>query len=113
MIDHSHVFIKESLWDEMNLKELIGKPIDLSKMNKVTFENLKLCLNDRNYIKFIPKYIQCIKRIDSNKIDKILNGIPNDWDISIAEKKVLKEFILDRIGRIDEICKLLEIEGGD
>lgn len=113
MIDHSHVFIKESLWDEITLKDLIGAPIDLSKMNKVTFENLKLCLNDRNYIEFIPDYIENIKSIDSDKIDKILNGIPSDWTISISEKQSLKEFILDRIKRIDEICELLEIEGGD
>lgn len=113
MIDHSHVFVYEALWNENNLSELIGSNIDLSKMNKFNFNNLSLCLNDTNYKTVILEYINRIKCIDDSKISNILNTIPEDWNITIREKEVLKEFLLDRLHRINEICALLNIEGGD
>ncbi len=113
MIDHSHVFIYESLWNENNLKPLIGNKIDLSKMNKFNFNNLSLCLNLENYKTEILEYINHIKNINGSKINEILNTIPKDWNISSKEKEILKEFLLDRLHRINEICTLLKIEGGD
>ncbi len=113
MIDHSHVFVYEALWNEHNLKELVGSKIDISKMNKFNFENLSLCLNDNNYITEILEYINHIKCLKDSKIDEILDNIPNDWNILDIEKKILKEFLLDRLHRINEICIMLNIEGGD
>lgn len=113
MIDHSHVFVYQALWDERNLSELIGGKIDLSKMSKFHFDNLSLCLNDVNYRPVISEYIQCIKNIDDDKIECIINSIPSDWVITKQEKECLKSFLLDRLHRINEICRLLNIEGGD
>ena len=113
MIDHSHVFVYQAIWDERNLSDLIGNEIDLSKMNKFHFDNLSLCLNDVNYKPVIFEFIQRIKSVDDSKIDYIIDSIPNDWIITEKEKKCLKAFLLDRFHRINEICKLLNIEGGD
>lgn len=113
MIDHSHVFVYQAVWDERNLGELIGAKIDLTRMNKFNFDNLSLCSNDINYKSVISEYIERIKCIDDSEIDAIINSIPQDWDITEKEKECLKNFLLDRIHRISEICKLLNIEGGD
>lgn len=113
MIDHSHVFVYQAVWNERNLSELIGGKIDLSKMNKFHFDNLSLCLNDINYKPVISEYIQRIRNIDDDEIECIINSIPSDWIITKDEKECLKEFLLDRLHRINEICRLLNIEGGD
>lgn len=113
MIDHSHVFVHEAIWNDRNLSDLIGKKIDLSKMNKFHFNNLSLCLNDPNYKTTISEYINKIKNIEDEKIENIINSIPNDWYITEKEKDSLKLFLLNRLHRIDEICELLNIESGD
>lgn len=113
MIDHSHVFVHEALWNKNNLSELIGNNIDLSKMNEFNFNNLSLCSNNINNKTVMVEYINRIKSIDVSKIKNILDTIPQDWDISAIEKEVLKNFLLDRLHRINEICVLLNIEGGE
>lgn len=113
MIDHSHVFIKEALWNAKNLKELANEDFDLSKMNKITFDNLLLCLNDRNYVSTINEYVNEIKNISSENLDYILSKIPNDWKITVEEKESVKLFLLNRFKRVDKVCKLLGIEKGD
>ena len=71
------------------------------------------CLNDINYKPVISEYIQRIRNIDDDEIECIINSIPSDWIITKDEKECLKEFLLDRLHRINEICRLLNIEGGD
>lgn len=113
IIDHSHVFIHEALWNSRNLSELIGARIDLSKMNKFNFDNLSSCLNDQSYKSEITKFIKSIKQLKEFQIIDIIDSIPKDWSISKEEKKSLKDFLMDRISRIDEICRLLKVEGGE
>lgn len=112
-IDHSHVFINQAIWSEHTLNSLIGKEIDISGMNKFNYNNLSQCLNDKNYIAEIQEFINRIKLIKENDIEMIINSIPKDWNISNNEKKSLTNFLMDRINRIDEICRILNIEGGD
>ena len=57
----------------------------------------------------ISEYINRIKNIN----DEILTNVPEDWNVSYKEKEALKEFLLDRLHRIEEICTLLKVEGGD
>ena len=82
-------------------------------MNKFNYNNLSQCLNDKNYIAEIQEFINRIKLIKENDIEMIINSIPKDWNISNNEKKSLTNFLMDRINRIDEICRILNIEGGD
>lgn len=92
---------------------LIGEKIDISGMSKFNYNNLSQCLNDKNYITEVKEFINKIKLIKRNDIEKIVNSVPNDWNISNNEKKSLIDFLMDRISRIDEICNILNIEGGD
>lgn len=112
-IDHSHVFINQAIWDEHTLNMLIGEEIDISRMSKFNYNNLSQCLNDKNYIIEVKEFINKIKLIKRSDIEIIVNSIPNDWNISNNEKKSLIDFLMDRISRIDEICNILNIEGGD
>lgn len=112
IIDHSHVFIYEALWNE-NLNDLIGKKIDIANMNQYSFSRLILCLNNREYISAIEEFISKIKKISYSTIEGILNSLPDDWTLTEKEKMSLTNFLLDRIKRIDEICAILKIERGD
>lgn len=112
-IDHSHIFIHQALWNDYTLNSLIGKKIDISMMNKFNFNNLSLCLNDKNYIEDIKNFIKKIKNIKESDITKIVESIPSDWNITSKEKNALIDFLMDRLNRINEICNILNIEGGD
>lgn len=112
-IDHSHVFIDQALWTEITLNRLIGEKISISEMSRFNYNNLSQCLNDNNYVDEIKKFVHKIKLIKKADIEKIVDSIPSDWDIKNNEKEALINFLMDRIKRIDEICNILSIEGGD
>lgn len=112
MFDHSHVFIYGAVWDKNNVNDLIGKEISINSLNNKTFNTLISSNNISSNKKIIREYIDVIKNIKDQDVDEILNGIPNDWFITIEEKDAIKSFILDRINRVEEIYRLLNIGGG-
>lgn len=112
IIDHSHVFIHGALWDKYNLEDLIDNDISVDSLNRKTFNTLISSNNVSSNKEVIRKYIDVVKSIEEQDIDRIFNGIPEDWFITEEEKKVLKRFILDRINRVEEIYRLLNIGGG-
>ena len=112
IIDHSHVFVHGAVWDEYNLADLIGKEIAVDNLNKKTFNTLISSNNVSSNRVLINEYKKVVKAIKEADIELILKGIPIDWIVSEKEKEVLKNFILDRVNRVDEIYRLLNI-GGD
>ena len=112
IIDHSHAFIHGAVWDANNLRELIGQKIVVKDLNKKTFNTLISSNNIMSNRNSIKDFINVVKTVKDKDIDRILEGIPNDWIITDKEKEILKKFLLDRINRVEEIYKLLNI-GGD
>lgn len=109
IIDHSHVFINEAIWNVNSLRRHIELPIDISQMNRVSFDFFSQSLNIKGNREKINDYLLKIKNINSDVIYKIINSIPADWNVTEEEKNALIDFILNRISRINEICSLLNI----
>ena len=56
-------------------------------------------------------YIDGLKLITRDKINVIIKNIPEDWSITEEEKVVLENFLVDRINRIKDICRILNVGG--
>ena len=112
MIDHSHVFIGEAIWDERLLRELVGNNISIDEMNHFF---LDMFINEVNKFdkKEFYEYINLVRSITLKDINKIIEKIPEDWLITKEEKDALSSFIYDRVKRVDEICELFGIERRD
>lgn len=112
MIDHSHVFIGEALWDEKMLLELIGNDISIKEMNHFFLDMFMNEINKFDKIEFY-EYINLVRSITIEDINEIIDDIPEDWMITKEEKNALCHFIYDRVKRVDEICEIFGIERGD
>ena len=111
IIDHSHVFVHGTVWDKNNLHDLIGVPIDISRLNRVTYNTLISPNNIASNRTIIDMYIDGLKLITRDKINVIIKNIPEDWSITEEEKVVLENFLVDRINRIKDICRILNVGG--
>lgn len=112
MIDHSHVFIGEAIWDEKTLLELIDNKISIEQMNPFFINMFSYEVNKYDK-RELERYIKLIRSISLDELRKIVDEIPADWEISQSEKNTLISFVFDRIKRVDEICEILGLERGN
>ena len=54
-----------------------------------------------------------VKNINIEYVKDIMNNIPADWNVSIKEKEMLLDYIMERFNRVDEVLELLDLKGGD
>ena len=114
MIDHTHVFSLETLWDEIQLPRFYYEKFSIDNLNKFNYVNIIESLNvNEVFYKELHKFIQDVKNIKECEIKSILNDIPDDWDVTEKEKKALMNYIINRFKRVDEILEMLNLEGGD
>lgn len=114
MIDHTHIFSLGTIWDEFQLPRLIDEEFDISKLNQFNYNNIieSIKFDETFYIE-LNKFIKKVKNVNKEIINNIMENIPNDWDVSDKEKRLLVEYIYNRFNRVDEILNLLNIKGGD
>lgn len=114
MIDHSHIFGVGTLWDKYQLPRLTEEKFDISTLNKFNYINITDSLiKDKDFYCELNKFVQKVKNIKKEDIEKIMEKIPRDWKVSNTEKKLLIEYIMIRFSRINEILELLNLKGGD
>lgn len=114
MIDHSHIFGIGTLWDKYQLPRLTEGKFDISTLNKFNYINITDSLTkNKEFYYELNKFVQNVKNIKKENIEKIMEDIPDDWNVSNIEKKLLIEYIMIRFNRINEILELLNLKGGD
>ena len=67
---------------------------------------------DKYFYDELNDFIAKVKNIDEKYIEKIINDIPNDWNVSLSEKRVLVKYIYTRFQRVDEVVELLNLREG-
>ncbi len=113
MIDHTHIFGLETIWDDIQLLRLVDEPFDLNKVH--SFGRRKIMesiIYDKYFYDELNDFIAKVKNIDEKYIEKIINDIPNDWNVSLSEKRVLVKYIYTRFQRVDEVVELLNLREG-
>ena len=114
MIDHTHVFSLQTIWDEFQLPRFANEKFSIDNLNKFNYIVIteSLDINELFY-KELNKFINKVKNISEESINDILNDIPTDWEVSKNEKKELANYILSRFRRVNEILEILNLKGGD
>lgn len=57
-------------------------------------------------------FVKKVKNISVDDLKKIIDEIPDDWDISDGEKRALIIYIYERFQRIDQALELLNLKEG-
>lgn len=114
MIDHTHIFGIGTLWDEYQLPRLTKDDFEIDALNQFNYNNIIGSIKiDENFYSELHKFIKKVKNINKDFIENIMKKIPNDWNVSNKEKKLLVDYIYKRFNRVDEILNLLGIREGD
>ncbi len=115
MIDHSHVFENEAIWDSNSLMATQNSKINVSKMNQKNYNNLIQCLNCNDYGQEIREFVKLVKKLTKKYFEELTSTIPNDWNISNEDKNALVEYLTTKFSRVDEICRFINInlKGGE
>ena len=107
VIDHSHVFINQAIWDAPCLKRAIAER-DYFSTNVIENNKILYYMFFRN-MSIREENFRDIKVIFHSKItDELLHGIisdiPQEWLPPDRDINALVEYILYRVEHIDEIC---------
>lgn len=109
-IDHTHVFKNEAIWDRYCFKQGIEGNDYLDRdildsnefLYSLFFRNKNI--TKQNLLSTAEKYpIVITKEVLTNIID----NIPSDWDVPVRDLEALKEYLLYRVGHINDICEMI------
>ena len=114
MIDHTHIFGLGTIWDEYQLPRLKTLKFDISNLNEFNYLNIINSVKyDSLFYEELNKFVLNVKNINIEYVKDIMNNIPADWNVSIKEKEMLLDYIMERFNRVDEVLELLDLKGGD
>lgn len=114
MIDHTHIFGLGTIWDEYQLPRLKTLKFDISSLNEFNYLNIINSVKyDSLFYEELNKFVLNVKNINIEYVKDIMNNIPADWNVSIKEKEMLLDYIMERFNRVDEVLELLDLKGGD
>lgn len=107
VIDHSHVFINQAVWDANCLVRAIEEKDyystrildDNSFIYEMFFQNMFVKKGDFEKIKELFK-----NRIMENRIVQYIKDMPKEWLPPQKDIEALLRYILYRIDHLDDIC---------
>ena len=110
LIDHSHVFKNETLWDSNCFKYgmqdfdindtdilLSNQPMYTMFLQSMSFEKVKLW-NAKDIF---------IKTINEKMLLEIIEELPTEWDLKKENSDALIEYLLYRVYYIENICDVI------
>lgn len=110
VIDHSHVFVNQALWDANCLRRCIREndinSTDVLASNSFLYEMFYLHLTVTDERFDTPKQL-FKKEINELVLRSILGDIPETWLPPKEDIEALIEYILYRVSRLDDICKMI------
>ena len=114
MIDHTHIFLLDTLWDDTQLKKIMNDEFEILRLNQYNYNNIieSITIND-NLCCEVNEFRKKIKNVSKAFLKQIMNEIPDDWEVTNEEKEVLIDFIYNRFQRVDEVISILGIESGE
>ncbi len=110
VIDHTHVFNKECLWNKQELERC--------KIENDFLDDRILKENSFLYTMFFERVIITLEElltvskeykelINEQKLKEILKNIPKEWKLIEEDSDALVEYLLYRLENLDEICKMI------
>lgn len=110
LIDHSHVFKNEAIWDAncfhqgINDHDVKDKEILSSNDELYSLFYHSMDFNKDKLYSLTQFFKESITR---HQLDTILEDIPIEWTVSDTEKDALSKYILYRASNIDLLCDII------
>ena len=110
MIDHSHVFKNQCIWDKAcfsnGIKNNDYLDIDIMEYNsylyKMFFNNLNV---DKDKLLNISAEFK--QTITHDLLEQIIDNLPLDWVVDLEDVNELKVYICYRLSHLDEIVNMI------
>lgn len=110
VIDHTHVFNKECLWNKQELErcKIENDFLDYrilkenSFLYTMFFERVTITLEELLTVSKEYKEL-----INEQKLKAILKNIPKEWELIEEDANALVEYLLYRLDKLDEMCKII------
>lgn len=110
VIDHSHVFINQAIWDASCLNRAMAEKdyfstriLDDNKfLYSMFFHNMTI--SKKNFEKLINEFNNILTR---ETLCGILTDVPSVWMPASRDTDALTAYILYRIGHLDDICNTI------
>ena len=110
VIDHSHVFKNEAIWDEncfkLGIIESDYFDTDIMKQNSDLYSLFWQTITTSKDL-LIDSSRQIRQQISPALLDNILSSVPNEWIVPDKDLKSLKEYILYRLAHLDDMCNII------
>lgn len=110
VIDHSHVFKNQTIWDfncfETGIEECDYADNEIMVSNEQLYQ---MFYRTKNFAR--ESLISCAHEMQSilteNLLDNIILQIPYEWHVNSRDISALKKYILYRMEHMDQICKVI------
>ena len=114
IIDHTHVFKNEAMWDsncfKYAIKDLDYKDSEIMRNNSYIYSMLAIVINRKELESLLEKEIKSFKELWCKKInlDEILyKDIPTKWGINKKNIDSLKKYLCYRVEHLSEIGEII------
>lgn len=105
-IDHSHIFMNGEIWSVYELQQLKNKsPVLVKNLLGRNYKVFSMYLTGHSCFYTIKNKVQ---ETSPQKIKYIFDEIPDDWEITEAEKQSCFELICEQMTQIDGIIGSLQ-----
>ena len=115
MIDHTHVFNKQTLWDRAQLElcmldqdyqdtEIIERNREIYNIffNTINMPIENLLLISEEFRSKIDRYL----------LESIISKVPEEWELTDSDGYALIEYLLYRLKHLDDMCHLIDKNKG-
>lgn len=110
LIDHSHTFNLECIWDKVQLHDKINnndyKDEYIMEKNAYIYSKLKKCL-EIDMITMADTIDYFKNRINNKVIGDIIDKIPTEWESNKEDLEALKEYLIYRFNNIEHFADII------
>ena len=110
VIDHTHVFHKQCLWDMYQLEQCIedNDYLDTTIIEKNSdLYSLFFQREDMPLDKLLEISKEYKEKINENNLREIINRVPKEWNLSYDDGEALIKYLLYRLDKLDHMCKII------
>lgn len=110
IIDHSHTFNLETLWDrvQLNVKIQDNDYLDeyIMEKNAYIYSKLKNSM-EINMLVMRETLDYFESKLSEEIIEKVVNQVPKEWECNKEELDALKEYLIYRLGKLNHFADII------
>lgn len=110
VIDHTHVFKNETIWDkncfEIGIREDDFLDTDIMQKNNAIYQMFYQTF-DVEYSKLLSTAQEVQSIITDKTLSNIIENVPIEWGVSKDNLVALKEYLIYRRNHLQEMCKII------